>query len=55
MVIGIIGAMEEEVAKFKSEMTDVKQISKAGMDFLRGRLYGRDAVVVRSGIGKVND
>lgn len=54
MVVGIIGAMEEEVAKLKSEMTDVKQISKAGMDFLRGRLYGRDAVVVRSGIGKVN-
>ena len=54
MVVGIIGAMEEEVAKLKSEMTDVKQISKAGMDFLRGRPYGRDAVVVRSGIGKVN-
>ena len=54
MVIGIIGAMEEEVAKLKTEMTDVKQTSKAGMDFLKGKLYDKDVVVVRSGIGKVN-
>lgn len=52
--IGIIGAMEEEVARLKEQMTDSKAESRAGMEFIRGTLCGRDAVVVRSGIGKVN-
>lgn len=54
MVIGIIGAMEEEVSKLKTEMTEPVEKEKAGMKFLSGKLYGKDAVVVRSGIGKVN-
>lgn len=54
MVIGIIGAMEEEVAKLKAEMTKAEKASKASMDFLKGKLCGKDVVVVRSGIGKVN-
>ena len=53
-MIGIIGAMDEEVAKVKEEMTDVTITTVAGMDFYEGKLSGRDAVVVRSGIGKVN-
>lgn len=52
--IGIIGAMEEEVSRLKEEMTDVCTATKAGMVFLEGRLCGCDAVVVQSGIGKVN-
>ena len=51
---GIIGAMEEEVAALKGEMTNVDARRKAGMEFLRGTLCGREVVVVRSGIGKVN-
>ena len=35
MIIGIIGAMEEEVAKLKAEMTEAEQASKASMDFLK--------------------
>ena len=54
MVTGIIGAMEEEVAKLKADMTEVEEQKKAGMSFLKGKLYGKDVVVVRSGIGKVN-
>ncbi len=53
-MLGIIGAMDEEVAKIKEEMTDVSVTTVAGMDFYQGKLRGRDAVVVRSGIGKVN-
>lgn len=53
-MLGIIGAMDEEVAKIKEEMTDVTVTTVAGMDFYQGKLGGRDAVVVRSGIGKVN-
>lgn len=52
--IGIIGAMEEEVALLKEKMTDVKISRKAGMEFFQGDLMGHKAVVVRSGIGKVN-
>lgn len=53
-MLGIIGAMDEEVAKLKEQMTDVTVTNRASMDFYRGNLNGREAVVVRSGIGKVN-
>lgn len=53
-MIGIIGAMEEEIAALKSDMEYVEVIEKASMSFCRGSLGGRDVVVVRSGIGKVN-
>ena len=53
-VIGIIGAMEEEVAMLKEKMTEVTVTEKAGMEFFHGQLKGHEAVVVRSGIGKVN-
>lgn len=53
-MIGIIGAMEEEVAILKAAMTDVRVREKATMQFQVGNLRGREAVVVRSGIGKVN-
>lgn len=53
-IIGIIGAMEEEVQLLKEKMTDTVIIEKAGMKFVKGKLKGQTAVVVRSGIGKVN-
>ena len=52
--IGIIGAMEEEVAALKEKMEQVEVTKKASMEFYRGVLEGKKAVVVRSGIGKVN-
>lgn len=53
-MLGIIGAMDEEVAKIKEQMTDIEITAKAGMEFYKGILCGAEAVVVRSGIGKVN-
>ena len=53
-MIGIIGAMEEEVNQLKAAMEEVSVETKASMDFCRGRLSGKDIVEVRSGIGKVN-
>lgn len=53
-MLGIIGAMDEEVAKIKEQLTDVQVETRAAMDFYKGKLDGRDVVVVRSGIGKVN-
>ena len=52
--IGIIGAMEVEVAILKEKIEDVRIIKKASMDFYEGILAGKKVVVVRSGIGKVN-
>ena len=53
-VIGIIGAMEEEVAVLKEKMQIDGVLKRASMEFYKGTLQGKEAVVVRSGIGKVN-
>lgn len=51
---GIIGAMELEVETLKSKMTVSRIVKKAGMEFFEGSLNGAQAVIVRSGVGKVN-
>ena len=53
-VIGIIGAMEEEVAALKEAMEIEETYERASMTFCKGVLCGKDVVIVRSGIGKVN-
>lgn len=53
-MIGIIGAMDEEISQLVDKMTGAEAEEIAGMVFNRGKLEGRDAVVVRCGIGKVN-
>lgn len=54
MKIGIIGAMEVEVRTLKSQITDPVVSTKAGMEFVAGRIGTTEVVVVRSGVGKVN-
>ncbi len=54
MRIGIIGAMDEEVAVLKEEMKIDSVTEYASMQFYQGELCGKDVVIVRSGIGKVN-
>lgn len=54
MVIGIIGAMEEEVAVLKTSMEVDEVVNYASMEFCKGTLCGKQVVIVRSGIGKVN-
>ena len=53
-MIGIIGAMEEEVAALKEAMEVQESVEQASMIFCKGILCGKEAVIVRSGIGKVN-
>ena len=53
-MLGIIGAMDQEVAEIKNQMTEVQIERAAAMDFYKGKLRGKDVVVVRSGVGKVN-
>lgn len=52
--IGIIGAMDEEVDILKREMELKEVISIANMDFYIGNLEGKEIILVRCGIGKVN-
>jgi adenosylhomocysteine nucleosidase len=52
--IGIIGAMDEEVHIIKNQMQDVTVKAIASMEFYEGKLKGKNVVVVRCGIGKVN-
>lgn len=53
-MLGIIGAMAEEVEQLKAEMDAPEIVSVAGMDFYKGKVCGKEVVVVRSGVGKVN-
>lgn len=53
-IIGIIGAMDEEVELLKKQMEHAEEQAKAGMNFIHGNLWGTETVVVTSGIGKVN-
>lgn len=53
-MIGIIGAMDEEVQQIVDVMEVKKVERKASMTFNMGILSGKEVVIVRSGIGKVN-
>ena len=54
MKIGIIGAMEVEVATLKSQMNIKNVVTKASMEFNEGTIGNTEVVIVRSGVAKVN-
>ncbi len=54
MKIGIIGAMEQEVAILKASLTNLIETSKAGANYFSGQINGVDVVLLQSGIGKVS-
>lgn len=55
MVYGIIGAMDSEIALLTSTMTEVQtQTGAGGLTFYKGLLCGKNVVVVKCGVGKVN-
>ncbi|WP_304943433.1 5'-methylthioadenosine/adenosylhomocysteine nucleosidase [Vallitalea guaymasensis] len=53
-VVGIIGAMEEEVAALQEKMVIDQVEHCASLEFYIGKIFDKDVVVVRCGIGKVN-
>lgn len=53
-MIGIIGAMEEEIYKTKQYIEIKETTNVKGLDFFVGTMSDNDVVLVRSGIGKVN-
>lgn len=54
MVVGIIGAMDEEIVLLLKSMTKIEKKSIANTLFYEGQLKGKHVVLLKSGIGKVN-
>ena len=54
MRYGIIGALDEEIALVKEQMTEVKEHKLYGRSFYTGRIGQKDIVLVCCGVGKVN-
>ncbi len=52
--VGIIGAMDSEVALLKSKVEGARTHELAGLEFVEGTLEGVGVVVVKCGVGKVN-
>jgi adenosylhomocysteine nucleosidase len=52
--IAIIGAMEEEVQILREQITNRETITIANSEFTLGQLEGKEVVLLKSGIGKVN-
>lgn len=53
MKIGILGAMDQEVALLKASLQDVTVSEYAHLTFYAGTLHGVEVVIVKCGIGKV--
>lgn len=54
MILGIIGAMSEELEILLKDMELKNKQTKANMTFHEGKLWGKDVIAVVCGIGKVN-
>lgn len=53
MLTGIIGAMAVETNAIKELITDKETETFGGVEFVKGKLCGKDVVVAQCGIGKV--
>lgn len=53
-MIGIIGAMDEEISVISSEIKNLTVYDINNMKFYKGKIYNKDIVLVKSGIGMVN-
>ena len=53
-MIGVIGAMESEVSSICAQMTEKETLNVKNYTFYKGKLFDKEIVLVKSGIGKVN-
>lgn len=54
MKIGIIGAMEQEVALLRDQIENRETFKRAGCEIYTGQLNGVEVALLKSGIGKVS-
>lgn len=52
--IAVIGAMDEEISLLKAEMKGVKEKKIGGIKYYKGKLEGKNIVLLKTGVGKVN-
>lgn len=53
-MVGIIGAMQQEIERLLNDLENKEEINFGIRTFYYGNLYGKEAVIVKAGIGKVN-
>lgn len=53
-VIGVIGAMDEEIAQFLDWVGMTRDTVIAGITFRKGAWHGKEVVICKCGVGKVN-
>ncbi|MFD2333991.1 5'-methylthioadenosine/adenosylhomocysteine nucleosidase [Cohnella sp. GCM10020058] len=53
-MIGIIGAMQEEIDLLLGALEDAVELQRSGIRYVAGSLHGHKVVVCKSGVGKVN-
>ena len=54
MKIAVIGAMEQEVEMLREELQDAKTEVIANSEYTLGTINGKEVILLKSGIGKVN-
>lgn len=54
MRIGIIGAMDEEITLYKEGMDLARKTRKTGITYYEGQWEGKEVVLCKCGVGKVN-
>lgn len=54
MKIAVIGAMEEEVELLRNALTNTKVMTIANSEYTIGTYEGKEIILLKSGIGKVN-
>ena len=52
-MLGILGALDAEVSEFLAHALTLQRVEWRGFTFHRVRMEGREAVVVKAGVGKV--
>ena len=53
-IIGIIGAMDTEISSLCKAMDELKTVEFGGLLYNCGKINGKEVIVVKSGVGKVN-
>ena len=53
-MIGIIGALNEELEAIISDLTDLEEVKLKVRTFYKGKINNKEVVIVLAGIGKVN-
>ena len=54
MKIAVIGAMEQEVELLRAALQNAQTVTIANSEYVTGSYEGKDVVLLKSGIGKVN-